>query len=91
MREDFKMTFTLLDIIRSLAGPINPVGETNEDEKRYNSLIEVTAVVNLLIKEITWTAGEKDRPEYSRSRAGKTATRFLDDLRKELENFLGDA
>jgi hypothetical protein len=70
----------LIDIVRKLVGPINPIGETNDDNNRFENLRVMTVLVDKLIADIDVVASKKDRCEYSIQRAGKYATKFMDDL-----------
>ena len=40
-------------IITKLIGPIEPVGETNEDEKRFSNLTNMTILVDRLVAILT--------------------------------------
>lgn len=73
---------TNYDVIKKLIGPINPVGETTEDNKRFANLEEMTTVVNKLLYDIYQVSKEKDRHEYSVKKAGEYAHEFL----KEVNN-----
>ena len=66
------------EIVKKLVGRIDPVGETNEDDQRFVNLKVLTALVDKLLADIDNVAMEKDRHEYSRSRAGKFASEFFD-------------
>lgn len=71
----------LYDIVTKLTGPIEPVGESNEDEKRLNNLKELTYLVDKLIYDIDQVAMyNKDRVEASMQRIGKFADDFLTGL-----------
>lgn len=67
----------LIDIVRKLVGPIDPVGETNTDEARFENLKEMTKLVDRLVLDIDRIIPNKNRPEYSMTRAGKFADDFL--------------
>lgn len=70
------MTYT--DIIKKLIGAVNPVGETNTDNQRYENLKELCEVANNLITMIDDVAHNyKDMPEYSIQRASNYAKMFL--------------
>ena len=68
------------DIVKRIVGPINPVGETNEDDHRFSNLKQMTKLVNLLLGDLSRVAAHKGRPEHSMSRAGKFADDFLYDV-----------
>ena len=64
-------------IITKLIGSIEPVGELNIDESRYENLQQMTLLVNRLIIDIQEIAKNKSRVEYSMKHAGEYATKFL--------------
>ena len=69
---------TYKEIVQKLIGPINPVGETNADNKRFENLKIVCDLVNELVEEIdavSWY--NKNSQEYSRKRAAEYAEKFL--------------
>jgi uncharacterized protein YaaR (DUF327 family) len=66
------------EIVEKLIGPINPVGETNADDKRFENLKKLCAVVNELVTDIDNVAYHyKDSQEYSVKRAADYAKNFL--------------
>lgn len=71
---------TIADVTRRLIGPIDPVGETNTDDKRFENLKAMIAVANTLIGDIEYVAILENHSEHSVSRAGKHAKEFLDML-----------
>ena len=73
---------TNYDVIKKLIGPINPVGETNEDNRRFANLEEMTTVVNKLLYDIYQVSKEKDRQEYSIKRSGQYADKFLKEVKE---------
>ena len=73
-------------IIEKLVGNINPVGETNTDEVRFENLITMCGVVQELIGKIEDVAKEKDRYEYSIKKAGNYAHDFLCELKNYSPN-----
>ena len=70
------------EILNKLIGPIRPVGETNEDNRRFENLKVAVEVAEKLIEEIRLVSINSDRMEYSMSRAGKYAQRYLLDLKE---------
>ncbi len=70
--------FTTVEIVRKLIGPIIPVGETNQDDQRFENLKETCELVNELIIGIDYIARTyKDSYEFSVSRSQEYATNFL--------------
>ena len=67
------------DVVLKLIGPVDPVGETSADEKRFKNLIELCELTEQLVCIIDEVAYQnKGRAEYSMSRAGKYAFEFID-------------
>lgn len=67
-------------IIQKILGEIEPVGESNEDDKRLVNLKNTIDVVYRLISDIENVANDKDRVEYSIKKAGKIAYDFRNSL-----------
>ena len=71
-------TEDLKDIVLKITGSINPVGETNEDNKRYENLIVLCALVDRLVCEIEDVAYKnKASLSFAKNRAGEYAYEFL--------------
>ena len=70
----------LIDVVRKLVGPINPVGESNTDDKRFENLKAMTMLADYLIGDIDKVSVCKGAHEYSIKRAGNFADKFLSDL-----------
>lgn len=70
----------VVDVVRKLIGPIDPVGESNEDDRRYENLKNLAHVVEQLICDIDRITPNKRRNEFSIKRAGEFADKFFDDL-----------
>ncbi len=68
----------IYDIVVKLSGKIKPVGETGEDNRRYENLKVVTDLVDKLLTDIDAVAMEGNRVEFSIKRAGQFAKKFLD-------------
>ena len=70
---------TIHEIVQKLVGSIEPVGETNEDDRRFENLQVMTELVDKLLTDIDNVAVYNEhRQEYSRKRAGKFASDFFD-------------
>lgn len=69
------------EIVNKLIGPIEPVGETNSDERRYENLEHTLNLVDQLMRDIRLVSQFSSRMEYSMSKAGKLATEFLEDVK----------
>jgi len=68
------------DVVKKLIGPIKPVGETNEDNRRFENLKDMAILVEKLVSDIDAVASQKDRIEYSIHRAGQFADNCLSEL-----------
>lgn len=65
-------------VVTKLIGPIDPVGETDLDNERFENLKAQCQVVEELIMRIQHVANTcKGRHEFSVKRAGEYADRFL--------------
>jgi hypothetical protein len=66
------------EIVLKLVGPIVPIGETNEDDRRFDNLKVLCLLVDALVSDIDDVGyRNKDRGEYSMKRAGEYASNFL--------------
>ena len=79
----------LHEIITKLTGPIQAVGETNSDARRFENLEATLELLDRLIFDVSEAARSANRPEASMAKIGKRAQAFLDDLRDSLENAQG--
>ena len=68
------------EIVKKLVGKIDPVGETNTDNDRFENLKVMTDLVDDLLTDINWVAQQNNRHEYSINRAGQFAASFLDEI-----------
>jgi len=68
------------EIVKKLVGEIEPVGETNIDNARFENLKVMAELIGKLTLDIDELIPLKDRAEYSINRAGKYASRIFDDL-----------
>lgn len=82
--EESKMSME--EVVMKLVGPVDPVGETREDDVRYNNLLSLLGLTESLIAKIEQVGNQSDRFEYSISRAGKQAKKFL---KSTGENYCG--
>ena len=69
---------TNTDVVKKLIGKINPIGEKNTDNERFENLKEMCELVNNLIIDIDDVAYQnKDAREFSVKRASEYASNFL--------------
>ena len=70
-------TMTYLEIVKKLIGNIKPVGETTEDDKRFENLKALAFLTDELLTEIDNVAYRyKDSHEFSVKRASEFASKF---------------
>jgi hypothetical protein len=74
---DSENKMTLYEVVTKLIGQVNPIGETSEDNRRFNNLKIMTELTTLLLKDIDEVATAKNRYEYSMKRAGEFASKYL--------------
>jgi hypothetical protein len=69
---------TNTDVVKKLIGNINPVGESNTDNERFDNLKEMCELVNNLIIDINDMAyRNKDAYQHSMKNASDYAIKFL--------------
>lgn len=69
---------TNTEVIKKLIGEINPVGESNEDERRLNNLHELCDVVENLLDEIhELSLKYEDDKRHSVKRISDKAYKFI--------------
>jgi hypothetical protein len=69
------------DVVKAMTGEVCPVGEAHIDNERYNNLKDMIDLTNELMQEIWDISRDADRAEFSISRAGKRAKKFLDEMK----------
>ena len=65
------------EIITKLIGPIQPVGESNEDSKRLENLTATTELIDRLLKDVADASDSKNRYEASMKQIGLQADMYL--------------
>lgn len=74
------------DMIMELIGEVEPIGETNEDNARFDNLIRLQNTVDILLDEVYSCCIYSERAEYSMKRSADTAIMWL----KEKRCFIDD-
>ena len=69
----------IIKVLDNLVGNINPQGETNIDNNRFENLKTLTEVLEHYHQEIYNVSYKKNRSEYSIKRAGDFADKFITD------------
>lgn len=74
----------IVDVVRKLIGAIEPVGETQTDNKRFENLRAMTALVDELLNDLNDVSGCKICHEHSKKKAGEFAHGFLKNIGEDL-------
>jgi hypothetical protein len=80
--------YDAFEIHKKIVGHIQPVGETNEDNRRFESLKEEIEVLTIQMEQMFYLAEKRNRSEFSISRAGKKAYNYLKELGDDIQNFV---
>lgn len=73
------------DLIDKFVGPVNPIGETNEDDRRFENLKLLCDLTHLTIdKLVDVRENSKNREEYSIKRAFHLADEALRTIHSEI-------
>ena len=67
------------EILEKLLGKIKPVGETNEDNNRYENIENYKKACNFIFSRLEEASLYADRKEYSMQKIGKECNEFLRD------------
>ena len=71
----------IYDVVKKVIGEIDPVGETNLDEKRFDNLRAMAALIGRLLSDMDDVFYQnKDRQEYSMKRASVFVNKFFDEI-----------
>ena len=70
------------EILEKLLGKIEPVGETNEDNKRYENIENYKKALNFIFGRLEKASLYADRKEYSMQKIGKECKEFLRDFER---------
>jgi hypothetical protein len=81
-------SYSIIGITDRLIGKVQPIGETNEDEKRLENLKEMYELLDYLVDEMYKVSKEAESHEYSRSKAGNYARNYLKELKIWLDEIL---
>lgn len=73
----------LVDVVRKLVGPIDPVGETHTDAERFKNILAMTVLVDMLLGDLNDVSRHLISHEHSKNKAGKYARDFLKNISRE--------
>lgn len=79
-------TQIIIEVLNKLIGEIEPQGETNIDNKRFQNLKTLSGVLEYFTYKIHEVSRHKDRAELSMKRAGIFASEYI----KENLEFYGN-
>jgi hypothetical protein len=71
---------TIHEAVKKLVGEIDPVGETNEDDRRFENLTTLCTLIDDLKEDVECVARQKHNYQFSVQRAGREASSFLEKL-----------
>jgi hypothetical protein len=79
MEDDMEEMMTIYEVVKKIIGNIEPVGETEEDDCRYENLIKTIDLISSLVGDVEGvsTYKYKTSKKDSMQRAGKYADKFL--------------
>ena len=89
LKKENEEKLDITEFVKKIIGPIDPVGESNTDEKRYKNLNTLISLVWDLLYSINYVAcNNKNRVESSMKQVGQKAESFLKNIHEEfnLEN-----
>ena len=86
MSNEIKRIENVEEVTTRLLGAIEPQGETNIDNVRYENLKQTIELTEFLIDKIIMVARNKDAPEYSVNRAGNEADDFISRLKEKVSD-----
>ena len=75
------MIMDIHEIVKKLVGEINPIGESNTDDTRFENLKIMTELVDKLLTDIDRVAYRyKNNHQFSMKRAADFARKFQDNM-----------
>lgn len=78
-----------VDLIMKQIGEVEPIGETQEDEQRFDSLYDLEEITWMLFEEIYYCCGYISNYEYSMKRSAEEAIRWMGEKRDWLIDVFG--
>ena len=81
-------TETIYNIATKLIGDIEPIGESNYDEKCAINIKEYQHLINMLISDIASCLPYKTCYQASMKNIGISAERIINDLNEDIEEWL---
>lgn len=81
---------TIVEAVLKLIGEVEPVGETHEDNKRYENLKILEVVYETLTRKLVNISNGRHDNRDSVAQSGKLATRILQSASTKMSDTLGD-
>ena len=78
------------DIVMSIIGEIEPVGESNVDNQCFNNLLMLQQTIDVLLDEIMYCLPYIDRVEFSMKRSAEQALEWMKEKRDWLQEIIED-
>ena len=78
----------LADVVMTLVGNIEPVGETTADGKAYENLLCLEETLDILHDEIQFLLPNLNRCEYSMKRQGEEAKKYFESLAETISGWM---
>ena len=76
--------FSINQILYSLCGEIEPYGDTNIDQKRFENIENYYEVLFFIVSKLKKSAKLKDRQEFSIKKIAEKCEDILNELKEEL-------
>ena len=77
----------ITDIVRKIVGPIRPVGETNEDNERFENLKVMCKLIEGLLNDVERVGYDyRNAHEFSKKRASTHAQKFIAEMAEVLKD-----
>jgi hypothetical protein len=80
----------IYQVTKKLIGSIEPIGETNTDNRRYENLDIHIYTVEKLLYDLTELSFERNRHEHSIKKAGERAYKYIKSLAEELKEYIDE-
>ena len=79
-------TYTIYALAKQLIGPINPVGETHTDNKRFENLESFYCILSDLLDDFSRVALDNQNcHEASRKKAADYVAECLNDIERKIQ------
>lgn len=80
----------IVEVVDTLTGPIEPYGDSDIDETRYDNLMKLESVLDSELVRIQWLLSYEKSYQFSMKRSGMEARVYLENLKKDIERWLDE-